>query len=273
MTESALLVEFADPAVTVAVGEIVAAATSRLPEAGLGFYLHGSAVAGEVRPGGDVDVLALSERDVAPCVRDELTRIAREAGGKHGVLVDFHLHSLDALIADPYVDLTRAGRLLWGQDYRTVFPAPTLDALARESIQITLLYATGIRGTDRISLPLGHPAPADDAFGRLGAGGAHGLAKMLLRFAACVMSVQHGYSPTDSADALREVGTRELAHAGWLDVAVSTCRGSDSVDSELRRVCEEMIAFEVDVIATILSKGATLGPRCAELVESYGPQA
>ena len=144
-----------------AVEQLIQHITSHLPNLQLGFYLHGSWAANGARLGSDIDILALSLQPFSDDQWQKAEQLAQKIATATGVSLDFHLIELDMLIADPWVDLRRTGRFLYGTDVRTRFPEPTLDSLARESVLIACLSAIDIRGGEYLHWPFDHPKPDD----------------------------------------------------------------------------------------------------------------
>jgi predicted nucleotidyltransferase len=69
-----------DARVDGALAALILRVESLLPDAGLGFYLHGSRAASATRPDSDVDVLALATRPFSDEQRREARKIAAELG-------------------------------------------------------------------------------------------------------------------------------------------------------------------------------------------------
>lgn len=267
-----------DARVDAALVALIARVESLLPEAGLGFYLHGSWAASAAGRDSDVDVLALATRRISNDDQDKAEAIGREVEASSGVPLDFHLHRLNALIADPYVDLRRTGRLVYGVDVRHILPEPTLDALARESVLLTCLYVTDIRSQERVRWPLDHPRLDDEFFGRLPDEDPSRLPKRLSWLTSARLAGGYGYAPVSGADALRAIVTRNDPFANWVSEAVRICRqiARQPVEGierrQLREVCEGTLEFENTTLAVLreaVEEKGRLGPRCAELIRRY----
>lgn len=260
-----------------AIGTLIGHIQARFPDAELGFYLHGSWESSTPNPASDVDILALATTAISNKEHQEARTIASQIVEASGVPLDFHLHPVQALIENPYVDLRRTGRFLFGVDHRQAFPEPSLDALARESVLCVCLFVSGWRDHGHPNWPFSHPKSNDEFFGRLLRRNPPGLGKKLNWFASALLCGRHGYSPVNAADALSQLTVRGDAWGEWLSNAGRVCSSvqCDEQDSAKRRelieVCERTLDLENETVAALLSahEAEQLGPKCGELLHKY----
>lgn len=263
--------------VDAAIAELVQRVESLLPTAELGYYLHGSWASKAAHQHSDVDILALSRKRITDVARQETKRIATDLAESSGVALDFHLHPYESLIADPYVDLLRTGRHVYGVDYRPLFPEPSLDALAREAVLHACAYSTHIRRQEKVQLPLEHPSTSDEFFGRLPKRKPVRHAKTLSWLSSAYLAGRHEYAPVSAADALSALEARCDPFAEWVEDAVSFCRQNriefleNSDLLKLRSICERTLDFEAEVLKSVklAVEESRLGPRCSSLLNEH----
>ena len=204
-----------------AIEQLITLVDTSLPTAQFGYYLHGSWGTHTARPQSDVDILAVTRQVLSPEHRARAKEIASAISMATKVPLDFHLHSVETLISDPYIDLGRTGVFITGTDIRSSLPRPSLDLLAREAVSITCQYITEIRACAHVQWPLSHPNPADVCFGRFTPEETpSGLAKMLTWIASAYVAGTYGYAPTSAADALQTLRAEKDPYSTWLDEAL-----------------------------------------------------
>lgn len=263
-------------AVDEAILALVEAMKLKFPDADLGYYLHGSWASNSATPTSDVDILALASIPISDRDRDVARQLASSIADASEVPLDFHVHPVEALITDPYVDLHRTGRLLYGHDYRPHLPEPSLDALARESVLYTCLCITGARGQERSRWPFSHPNTEDEFFGRLPKRNPPRLGKKLNWFASALLAGRYGYAPFSAADALEGLVSREDRWGKWVADAKRICSAQlddcePSRRRELQEVCRGALDLENETVEALLEavRRGDLGEMCGELLEKY----
>lgn len=249
---------------------------SKFPDANLGYYLHGSWASNSATPTSDVDVLALASIPISDRDRDLATELASSVVDAYEVPLDFHIHPVEALITNPYVDLRRTGRLLHGHDYRPQLHEPSLDTLARESVLYTCLWITGARGQERSRWPFSHPNSEDEFFGRLPKRNPPRLGKKLNWFASALLAGRHGYAPFSAADALQELASRRDTWGKWVADAKRICsapldENQPSRRRKLHEVCRGALNLENETVEALIEavRRDDLGEMCGELLERH----
>jgi predicted nucleotidyltransferase len=267
-----------NPEVDHALEVIIQQIETLLPDAHLGFYLHGSAATGNAGSHSDIDVLGLATEPVSKQQRDDARALVADLARTLNIDIDFHLHPIQSLIADPYVDLRRTGTFLAGEDVRPMLPSPTLDALAREAVLVTCILVTDIRGQDVVTWPLTHPNADDRYFGRLQDTPPRGFAKTLTWITSARLAGKYGYAPTGSADALQALSTHNDRYGEWVNTTVRFCRqvdlasATETEHNQLQVACHDALAFENDTLAilhTAVTGNGVLGEKCGKVLDTY----
>lgn len=267
------------PAIDAAVERLISQVDTLFPALQCGYYLHGSWGTRTARLHSDVDILAVTLHTLTPDQRTWAKEVAARISLETGIPLDFHLHSIDALMRDPYIDLGRTGVFITGTDVRTFLPRPSLDLLAREAVSISCQYITEIRGCATVSWPLTHPDPSDPFLGRFTPEETpSGLAKMLTWMASAYLAGTYGYAPTSASDALQTLQAEQDSYSTWLVEAVMTLREipdtppqEDSV-GKLSSICLQTLAFECATLTSIRNALATPhreGEQCARILNQY----
>ena len=271
-----------DPELDQALSEILRLVDEALPQAELGFYLHGSAAEGSRSPASDIDILAVGNERLLPEDEAYAKRLAQEVAERRSLPIDFHILPVRELAADPYVQLRRVGRFLGGHDRRDELPEPTTDAAARESVHMCCQLMCSARGVDRLTPPLTHPDPDNEFFGRLPEGAEpRRFAKTLAWLTSGLLASRHGDVPLSASDAIRRLSDYEAELGPKVVEAFVSCREEFGAAvpadapgrARLRACCALTFELENLVLQAFLDstmgRQPHLGPRCHEVVRQY----
>lgn len=265
-----------------ALSEILRIVDEALPDAELGFFLHGSAGEGRRTPTSDIDVLAVGNARLLPEDEAYAKRLVEEVARRTGLPIDFHILPARDLVAEPYVQLRRVGIFLGGRDRRDDLPEPTIDAAARESVLTCCVIMCSARGVDRLTPPLTHPGPDDEFFGRLPDGAEpRRLAKTLAWLTSGLLASRYGYVAVSATDATQHLTEYEPALGPRVAEAFAACReefataapADPDARRRLRAFCSLVLDLENLVLRAFLesTRGdlTHLGPRCGEVIDQY----
>ena len=263
-----------DPSIDQAISVLVERVQNLMPNTRIGFYLHGSWLSKVRYTDSDVDILALVGDPHDESLRAVAKQIGIDLAMESGIPLDFHIHPLDALEQDPYVDL-RYAKAVGGVDLRPLLSVPTLDALTRESVAHVCQYVTDVRRQAKVHWPLSHPNGEDVFFGRLSSYSTLWYSKKLTYMASVRAACIHGISPTTAAQAVRSLAETNDAYADLVERAVPMIRGVEKPEQAdhavLREVCRRTLDYEndtLDALRLALEK-RIVGEKCREVIGKY----